>query len=532
MSAKSNAAVPLDRLNWRRQRWDRASAICGVLPLGTVVLAGVVLVAGAWTAQVARGQNGLDLAGFSKLAMEELHLKADKPTTPRTARDPARKTGDKGRVLRGLIVSENIDSVDFMEIRRPPGRRMFLIMQWRYPHEKIEEVVRLPDAQRQQLEQLIRDFRSREEPPPVEMTRIGEGDSATWHCEVSTLLPSDAGAVGKLIVDSTAEEQTTRQSILRIEQIFAAYAEILPPRRARPAAPLQINLFGAMQQYHAFLDRQGLRIENPAAYIPPKNLLVAGSELSAYAEQLKDVRRRHAELRKEYKDLADQMPDYLVQFRKDLAAGGYSKDEQSRFARAAEARWKKQQDELDQQIHTAERRNDGEFNRVTQQMFVRLFHEAFHAYLENYVYPQAEHDVPRWLNEGLAQVFEGGQLESGSLRLDAPDAARLKLLQQDLRSPQVLSLSELLTADGERFLILHPGGGQASQRYYLYSWGLAYYLAFRQPLLETPALDHYVDPASAKRSPIDCFQTLVNMPIAEFEANWRSEMLKMKSGGR
>ena len=64
-------------------------------------------------------------------------------------------------------------------------------------------------------------------------------------------------------------------------------------------------------------------------------------------------------------------------------------------------------------------------------MFVRLFHEAFHAYLENYVYPQTDHDVPRWLNEGLAQVFEGGQLESGSLRLDAPDTARLKLLQED-----------------------------------------------------------------------------------------------------
>ncbi len=319
-------------------------------------------------------------------------------------------------MLRGLIVSENIDSVDFMEIRRPPGRRMFLIMQWRYPQAKIEQVVRLPEAQRQQLEQLIRDFRSAEVPPPVEMTRAGEGDTATWHCEIPTLLPTDVGAAGRLIVDSTAEEQTTRQSILRIEQIFAAYAEILPPRRARPAAALQINLFGAMQPYHDFLGRQGLRIENPAVYVPSKNLLAAGSELSAYAEQLKDVRRRHADLRKEYKDLADQMPGLLVQFRKDLATGGYSKDEQSKFARAAENRWKKQQDELEQQIHSAEQRNLEEFNRVTQRMFVRLFHEAFHAYLENYVYPQADHDVPRWLNEGLAQVFEGGQLESGCRR--------------------------------------------------------------------------------------------------------------------
>ena len=212
-------------------------------------IVGIIMVAGPWSADRTLGQNGIDLAGFSKLAMEELHLKAEMPSSPRPASGTVANSAGKGRVLRGLIVSDNMDSVDFMEIRRPPGRRMFLIMQWRYPQEKIDEVVRLPDAQRQQLEQLIRDFRSAEAPPPVEMTRVGEGDSATWHCEIPTLLPTDVGAAGRLIVDSTAEEQTTRQSILRIEQIFAAYAEILPPRRARPAAPLQINLFGAMQPF-------------------------------------------------------------------------------------------------------------------------------------------------------------------------------------------------------------------------------------------------------------------------------------------
>ena len=92
----------------------------------------------------------------------------------------------------------------------------------------------------------------------------------------------------------------------------------------------------------------------------------------------------------------------------------------------------------------------------------------------------------------------------------------------------MLPLSELLTANEERFLVLHAGGARASQRYYLYSWGLAYYLAFRQPLLETAALDHYVEQAAVRRSPIDRFQTLVGMPLAQFEANWRSEMLKMK----
>ena len=271
------ASVLLDRLT-RRQRRRRDAGRPGrdISPLRTAILIGMFMVAGPSVDHRALAQNGIDLAGFSKLAMEELHLKADGPSSPRPAPGLAANTADKGRVLRGLIVSENIDSVDFMEIRRPPGRRMFLIMQWRYPQAKIEQVIRLAEPQRQQLEQLIRDFRSAEAPPPIEMTRVGEGDTSTWHCEIPTLLPTDVGASGRLIVDSTAEEQTTRQSVLRIEQIFAAYAEILPPRRARPAAPLKINLFGAMQPYHDFLGRQGLRIENPAVYIPVKELAGGG----------------------------------------------------------------------------------------------------------------------------------------------------------------------------------------------------------------------------------------------------------------
>ena len=45
-------------------------------------------------------------------------------------------------------------------------------------------------------------------------------------------------------------------------------------------------------------------------------------------------------------------------------------------------------------------------------MFARAYHESFHAYLENYVYPHDHYDVPRWLNEGLAVMMEGGILDA------------------------------------------------------------------------------------------------------------------------
>jgi hypothetical protein len=459
--------------------------------------------------------------------MEELHLKAEPGR--RIATGPREASADMGRVLRGLIVGESADSIDFMEIRRPPGRPMNLIMQWRYPRDRIDDIVHLPDDQRKQLEQRIEEFKNRNselEGAPLALQRVGEGSAAMLHFEDPALLP---GPAAKLIVDSAAEEDTTRRSILRIEQIFAAYREILPPRAAHSPPPLRVRLFGAIQSYQAYLREKGLEVQNPAVFIPRENLLIAGSELSAYASQLDEIRKRHKALREEADALAAKMPEYLAQFRKDLAAGGYTKDDQAKLVRAAEARWKREQSELDLQIHSADRRNKNEFDRVTQQMFVRLFHEAFHAYLQNYVYPEADHDVPRWLNEGLAQVFEGGQLESGSLRLDAPDSARLKSLQDDLRGPQPLPLSDVLTADEGHFLVSHQGAEKASQRYYLYAWGLAYYLAFRQPILETPSLDRYVDLPAAKMAPVARFEKLVGMPLAAFEAKWRAEMLRLKA---
>ena len=345
-------------------------------------------------------------------------------------------------------------------------------------------------------------------------------------------MPNQHGSCGKLIVDSTADKETTRRSISRIEQIFAAYREILPPRRTRPAAPLRIKLFGAMQQYQAYLADLGPHVENPAVFVPSRNLLVAGSELSAYAEQLQGVRQRHRALRRNTTPWRRKCRLISCSFAKIWPPADSAKEDQNRFTRATEARWKKQESELDRQIHAADRKNVAEFDRVTERMFVRLYHEAFHAYLENYVYPQSDHDVPRWLNEGLAQVFEGGQLESGSLRLDAPDAARLKLLQQDLRSPQVLSLSELLTADASRFLVFHPGGARASERYYLYSWGLAYYLAFRQPIWKLRSWTVMWSKAPPRSRRSEHSKNSWECPWLNSRPTGTTEMLKMRSNGR
>jgi len=461
---------------------------------------------------------GLDLANFAHWQFESLEL------------------ADVDRVFHGLIVSEDDNGVDFMEIRRPPGRRMYMVMHWRYPHDKIKLLTRLSEPDRQKLAAKIEEFKNRDQEEEEGLAKIhldrpgAGGGQQRWHYASPTWLLSDNKSPW-LIVDSTADEETTRRSIARIEQVFWAYREILPPR-VQPARPLTIQLFGTMAEYYAFVQAQDLRLANPAVFMTARNRLAAGSELSAYVLELAEFRQHSTDVRNQLATRAAGMMQAVATLRQQLTAAGYAPAEVRQAAQSANARMSREIQETERQLQAAERRSLLEFDRVTDHMFKRLFHEAFHAYVENYVYPNGSRDVPRWLNEGLAQIFESGQLESGTLRLDAPDAKNLQALQADLRTLPRLPLAELLAADGSRFLVSHPGGEAASQRYYLYSWGLAYYLAFRQPLLETAALDHYVERAAAAKPPVERFERLVGMPLATFEAQWRNTMLRMKSDGK
>ena len=455
---------------------------------------------------------GLALASGEDWKFEELHLKS-------------------GRTLPGLIKGEDAAGVDFLEVRRPADRPMFLVMFWRFPADKIDHLTRLPEPDRKLLTSRVEAFQNRDLGAAVGQAKIhlehtGADDDGVWHYGSETWLMPDKRPW--LLLDSTADEETTRRSILRIEQMFAAYSEIVPPR-THPVKPLSVNLFGTMREYNAYLSTLGLKqVQNPAFFAVGENLLAAGSELSAYAQQMKEVRRRHAALRADYERRKAMMPARLAALRASLAAGGVSAADQHTAVQLSQNRWQGELDDINRQINAADRLNLEEFDKVTAGMFARLFHEAFHAYLENYVFPQRDHDVPRWLNEGLAQIFETGQLEAGTLRLDAPHAERLERLQADLRSDEPLSLAQVLRADGREFLVYHPGGEAASKRYYLYSWGLAYYLAFRQPVLETAALDRYVDPTAAKSDPVARFEKLVGMPLNQFESRWQAEMLKLK----
>src|SRR5262249_54816475 len=132
------------------------------------------------------------------------------------------------------------------------------------------------------------------------------------------------------------------------------------------------------------------------------------------------------------------------------------------------------------EIAQVNQQNEELFRKATQQLFRTMAHEAFHAYLANFVFPPSQGDVPRWLNEGLAQIFEEAALEGGALRVGQVESARLEKAQAAVRNGELVSLPELLRSSPSQFVVAHGHDRRSADRYYLTAWALAHYLTFEK----------------------------------------------------
>jgi hypothetical protein len=418
-----------------------------------------------------------------------------------------------GMQFRGLLQSQAAAELDFAEIVQPAGKPMYAVIRG-IPKADVEKLDLLKDAEHAELAARFGRFRNRS---VIEAGRIDQvaleivfrGDQAMLSCDSPWFK-----------LTSTTDDERTRQCVVRIEQIFRAYRTLLPPRVAQPER-LSVMLCGSVDDYRGRLRKLDLSLDNAAFYSPRERTILAGCDLNLFAERLAQVRREHDEVKRAYAKLDVEFSQRLSALNAELKAGGFSDDEATAEIRQRKATWKAQMEEVLTANSQRQRTNEQKFADVTRQMFSRLNHEAFHAYLDTFVYPHDQHHVPRWLNEGLAQVFESGQLDGDSLRIDAPDRERLKRLQDDLAA-QPLPLAQLLTAQEREFL--GPHGDTSSQRHYLYAWGLAYFLAFDENLLATPRMDEYVSQDAQRLEPLARFQRLVNQPLPKLEQRWREAM--------
>ncbi|MEI8375058.1 MAG: DUF1570 domain-containing protein [Planctomycetota bacterium] len=413
----------------------------------------------------------------------------------------------------GLIESEDGDWLTLIRIQSPRGQQMHLVIQ-PLDRRQILSVSRLDAGKRAVLEQQIEEFRNRATIEAIRMEALQlkprEAEGNTYRHYRSKWFT----------LDSTADEQNTRRVVVRVEQIFAAYRQIVPPR-SEPSQPPRLVVLGSMDQYQSLLTKLGLKskIENPACFLEDQNVVVVGSDLARLTAVNCQISTDNAQLRRDLRDLECRLAERLRVVAESLHKSGLSSGQVARELTREREKFKKQLDKKRDELRKSDQQIDRLFKQSASQTLVRLYHEAFHAYLRNNVYSQQKYDVPPWLNEGLAVIFEGGLLEGNTLRVDAPNPVALKKLKADLTRPKPLELENLLAANEVQFLLATGVRPAAVDRHYVHAWGLAHYLTFEKHLLGSPALEKYLQPGNA--APKQRFQQLIGMPLDQFEHEWR-----------
>jgi hypothetical protein len=297
---------------------------------------------------------------------------------------------------------------------------------------------------------------------------------------------------------------------LQLEQVYHAYSRVLPPRMDK-AEPTTILLTQTAAEYQELIHGSGHNLLNPAFYDTAKNQIVCGSDLQRKADELDELRQHHL---KKLKELDEREQDLRQAYKGIIPM-----------------EFKAQMEAARQKIKATEEQNHEAFQQMRRRQFQRLYHEAFHAYLANFVYPRSEGELPRWLNEGLAQIFETAIFEIGELRVGHADKERLEAAQKALSKGTLLPLSELLKSGPKQFLVAHAADQQISDRYYLASWSVAFYLTFDRKVLGTKALDEYVKALQHGVEPQEAFRTLVGMPLPQFEKQFQQYLKQLLQDG-
>jgi len=432
-----------------------------------------------------------------------------------TFADPPTLTGEwkfdqiqlkNGAILKGLIFEETNGLIRFHNIRRKPGRPT-VVFQTSIRLSEIANVDRLTAADRQVLQSRLQELE--ESTPQAEKERM-EGltlEPIPWpmQMQMGWRYSSDY-----FVLRSNAPEEIVRRAAVRLEQIYTAYARYLPPRHPG-GEPTTVHLIVDMAEYQKIVAEFKQPFANPAFYDPASNRIVCASDLKRLGDELADVRKKHRDIRKDLDKQAAEL------------AKLYAGKELKRVLEPIEQTRKR--------LANADQMNEALFNKATQQLFATLYHEAFHAYLASFVYPRQAGELPRWLNEGLAQIFETAIVEAGELRVGHAEAVRLAQAQEALRKNELVGVADVLKSGAKQFMMLHERDGPATGLHYLTSWALAFYLMFEKRLLGSQSLDQYVKALKNGADPVQAFEEMVGQKTPQLEAEFRKYLQHLQPDG-
>ncbi|MGL6076877.1 MAG: DUF1570 domain-containing protein [Fimbriiglobus sp.] len=408
-----------------------------------------------------------------------------------------------GATFRGLILQEATEVVVFQVVFRQPGRPT-MTLRTTFNRREIDNVTKLKDPERAALKDKL-----------AELDQSGDGERRRMEALELTRVPwlGQANAAWqyrseRFVLISGTSEELTRRVAVRLEQLHAVFVRYFPSKNAN-AKPITIQLAGRIEDYRQLLGPNLSQVQNPAIYDPAAHRIVCGTDLRKLSDDIQAAKAKH---KSEREKLDQYEADIRLLYKQ-------SKPELERYLSLVS----KERERL----RTADRANDTAFQRSTERLFALVYHETFHAYLAEHVYP-GQTTLPRWVNEGLAQVYETAVVEAGELRVGHPDATRLAEFQKLIQKTDAPKLADLLRAKPDEFLAGHASQKAASSQKYLMAWAVMYYLMFERGLVGGPEFEAFV---TVSGEPLAGFTRWTNQEIDTFEKQMLDYFTRLKHDG-
>jgi hypothetical protein len=424
-----------------------------------------------------------------------------------------------GGQLRGMVIEQNPQHIVIRCISRKPGSPTVVSTQY-LAGDEVERTELLGPEERDKLHKRLIALKNEREALAAHLKLLDPGvhpdnsfDSASlkpgpWPPDPKSKALVYASTHFQLI--SNAREEMVQLAAIQLEQVYAAYARCLPPQ-VRSAQPTTILLVRSLGEYQELLRERGHSFFNPAFYDVTRNQVVCGSDLQRLSDELERSLEQHQRLAAEMEERRAELVEvYKGKVPAELLAP---------------------MTQAQKRIKWTDERNREAFRLARQRLFQRLYHEAFHAYLAAFVYPPGEFDVPVWLNEGLAQIFETAIVEVGELRVGHADEERLQAVRQALKTDTLMPLADLLKSTAKDFQVAHATSRQLSDRYYLASWALAHHLTFGRKVLGSKAMNEYVRALKHGTDPLLAFRDLVGQPLDQFEKSHHQFLIALRPEG-
>lgn len=444
------------------------------------------------------------------------------------------KNGDEHR---GLIVSEGADAIAFDLVMSGASVTRTLTMRTTIARGSIKEVRRLTDDRRAAARAHIESAK-RQEKRDARGERDIKVERTFWDSkEGKQRIPARMVELEHFVIEANTDEDFLRKAAHRLGKVFDAYKRYFGVDR-NEAERVRVVIFNSMEQYYGSIDHA---VENPAFYAPSLKLVAAGCDMAKYRALIDSIREHHAKLTEQLgaeqariDKARAEVRAVIDKYHKQIHTAGRTTPRGKaimNLIRRAERRWQihimkleKPLKDIQRKIGELNRRNERFFDGYTKHMLRTLYHEGFHAFLDQFLFDEKlVKKVPLWLNEGLAQYFEEARVEGSRLVLGQENRRKIAFLRKASREGKLVPMAKMLTAGSEEYLVRDTSDLEKSTKHYLQAWCLVHLLGERGRL-KKDALDAYVRAVAGGAEPMDALPALTGMKNAELKELWTARL--------